>query len=342
MTKEEYFKEYYPGLEWIDLSNSYKLIQNALWEAYDEDGGVKDFSKLKMAYNLCVPIYNKLKDYEEQIRYDIDEFDGKHGSSTICQAGHFEIVDCVQDMWFICRTFHEYFEFVDSSFFEDITNKSEEASIDKIDEPAEVSTEQEGNNRKDKLLVQEVTNEVVESSKIVKEDIEVKETKLIKDENPEHKKWFVEILKNKIPKGEVDRNSFLFKSLNCLFDELCDKECLEPKDEDRLIFIYRFSGLNRPFPPEKKIKWKGKIIILGYIARCLLSDRSNSPMAFGTVASFFILENGKEPTNLASAKNCEVMNFEKEKDNLNPNFVKVVELLRKCGFEKVEFTSSRR
>lgn len=306
MTKEEYFKEYYPRLEWIDLSKSCKLIQNALWEAYDEDGGVKDFSKLKMAYNLCVPIYNKLKDYEEQIRYDIDEFDGKHGSSTICQAGHFEIVDCVQDMWFICRTFHEYFEFVDSSFFEDITNKSEEPSI------------------------------------IVKEDIEVKETKLIKDENPEHKKWFVEILKNKIPKREFDRNSFLFKSLNCLFDELCDKEYLEPKDEDRLIFIYRFSGLNGPFPPDKKIIWKGKIIFLGYIARCLLSYGSNSPMAFGTVASFFILEKGEKPTNLASAKNCKVMNFEKEKNNLNPDFVKVVELLRKCGFEKVEFTSSRR
>lgn len=306
MTKEEYLKEYYPGLKWIDLSNSCKLIQNALWEAYDEDGGVKDFSKLKMAYNLCVPIYNKLKDYEEQIRYDIDEFDGKHGSSTICQARHFEIVDYVQDMWFICHTFHEYFEFVDSSFFEDITNNSEEPS------------------------------------KIVKEDIEDKETKLIKDQNPEHKKWFVEILKNKIPKREVDRNSFLFKSLNCLFDELCDKEYLERNDEDRLIFIYRFSGLNGPFPPEKKIKWKGKIIFLGYIARCLLSDIHNSPMALGTVASFFILENGEKPTNLATAKNCEVTNFEKDKGNLNPDFVKVVKLLRKCGFESVEFTSSRR
>lgn len=44
----------------------------------------------------------------------------------------------------------------------------------------------------------------------------------------------------------------------------------------------------------------------------------------------------------ATAKQVPVVDYEKEKNNLDPNFVEAVELLRRCGFINVEFTSKRR
>ena len=37
-----------------------------------------------------------------------------------------------------------------------------------------------------------------------------------------------------------------------------------------------------------------------------------------------------------------VIDYEKERNNLNPSFVEAVELLRRCGFINVEYTSKRR
>ena len=37
-----------------------------------------------------------------------------------------------------------------------------------------------------------------------------------------------------------------------------------------------------------------------------------------------------------------VDNYEEKKNALPPDFIRAVELLRKCGFVNVEFTSSRR
>ena len=64
-------------------------------------------------------------------------------------------------------------------------------------------------------------------------------------------------------------------------------------------------------------------------------------MDFATISNFFLSKSGS-PINLASAKNYTITDYEKEKKNLNPTFVKAVDLLRECGFVNVEFTSARR
>ena len=77
---------------------------------------------------------------------------------------------------------------------------------------------------------------------------------------------------------------------------------------------------------------KGKNKLLGYIARCLLSDKTNDPVGLGLVASFFQSMSGK-PMNL-SVQDCPFKDFEKDENGLHPDFVKAVKLLRKCGFKK--------
>ena len=77
------------------------------------------------------------------------------------------------------------------------------------------------------------------------------------------------------------------------------------------------------------------------IEQILITDTNNKPMAFGTVASFF-LSPTHVPMNFSTADNYTVKDFEKERNKLDPQFVKAVELLKKCGFINVEFTSARR
>ena len=61
----------------------------------------------------------------------------------------------------------------------------------------------------------------------------------------------------------------------------------------------------------------------------------------GIAVEFFESKSGKS-INLATAKQVPVVDYEKEKNNLDPNFVEAVELLRRCGFINVEFTSKRK
>ena len=61
MTKEEFIDSFYPGLKCVDLSESRNIILNALWDSYDE-GKIIDVLKFKCAYQVCVPLYNKLKE----------------------------------------------------------------------------------------------------------------------------------------------------------------------------------------------------------------------------------------------------------------------------------------
>ena len=305
MTREEYFDSHYPGLKWIDLSESCKMIQNALWDAYDETGRIVDILKFKFAYKNCVPLYNKLKEYEDQIRMDLDEYNGKHGTPVLCLETLESISTPIQDMAFICDTYHKYFEFIDvSSIGEDEKNK-------------ETTEYKDINSLIDKVEY--------------------------KDNDPEHRKWFVKILDSKIPNQHNDKDQVLYDCLGQLYDELCNLGYLNHNNEDKSVFIYRFSGFNEIYPTERKIIWKGKNVFLGYIVRCLISDKLNIPMDFVTVASFFTSETGK-PMNLASAKNYTVENYEeqKRKKSLPIDFVNAVELLRRCGFVNVEFTSSRR
>ena len=90
-----------------------------------------------------------------------------------------------------------------------------------------------------------------------------------------------------------------------------------------------------------KIKWRGKNVLLGHIIRCLLSDKKNAPENMGIASEFFESKSGNT-INLASAKQVPVNDYEKERNNLDPNFVEAVELLRRCGFINVELTSKRR
>ena len=310
MTKEEYLDLHYPGLKWIDLSETCKSIQHALWDAYDDKGEIVDVLKFKIAFNNCVPIYNKLKEHEDQIRIDLDEYNGKHGTPVFCPETLETISTPIQDMSFICDTYHKYFESIDISLF--IDNHEATECQDNID-------------------ISDVVN--------------------YKDEDLNHRKWFVKILDSKIPDEEKekdqiiikDKDQILYNCLKRLYDELCNWGCFTPDKEDKSVFIYRFSGFNGSYPIERKIIWKKENVFLGYIVRCLISDKWNAPMDFGTAASFFTSETGK-PMNLASAKNYNVENYEeqKRKKSLPIDFINAVELLKKSGFINVEFTSARR
>lgn len=46
--------------------------------------------------------------------------------------------------------------------------------------------------------------------------------------------------------------------------------------------------------------------------------------------------------NLASARHINVSNYEDEKNDIDPNFVEAVEILKKSGFINAECTSKRR
>lgn len=107
------------------------------------------------------------------------------------------------------------------------------------------------------------------------------------------------------------------------------------------LFIYRFSGTGKPFGPETKIKWKGKNVLLGHIIRCLTSDSNKAPINVSITANFFESNTGKQ-INLATARQVEVENFDKEKNLIDKNFVEAVELLRSSGFINVELTMKRR
>lgn len=61
----------------------------------------------------------------------------------------------------------------------------------------------------------------------------------------------------------------------------------------------------------------------------------------GIASEFFESKSGNT-INLASAKQVPVNDYEKERNNLDPNFAEAVELLRRCGFINVELTSKRR
>lgn len=319
MTKEEFFDLYYPGLKWEGLSDSCRMLQNFLWESYD-DGIIKDNHIFKTAYHICVPLYNKLKGHEDQIKNDIDELNGKHGTPAFSVETIDEISVPIQDMAFICDAYHQYFEAFNDSTIETLTKVNESS---KYQENVMISVETpeiEGNSNEKEFI----------SLKI--------------DQEPAHKKWFVKVLNSKIPiKPNKDRDHILYENLNKLYKELSDSDLVNPNEEDKTVFIYRFSGLNGSFSPERKIKWKGDDIFLGYIVRCLISDKKNVPMSFSTIASFFSAEKGT-PIHLASAKNYEVKDFEEEKriKCLPLKFISAVELLRKCGFINVEFTSARR
>ena len=154
---------------------------------------------------------------------------------------------------------------------------------------------------------------------------------------------FVTVLDSKL-KGNTseERKSKLLRCLSLLYEELTKEGCnLIDTATPKELFIYRFSGIGDSYPLTAKIKWRGKNVLLGHIVRCLLSDKKYGPDDMGAASDFFESKSGR-PINLATAKQVSVIDFEKKRDYLNSNFVEAVELLRRCGFINVEYTSKRR
>ena len=298
MSNSEHFEYFYKELERKDYSVVYNLIQDYLWESYDEERGkIINTTKFKSAHKLCTSVYNDLKKYEDKIEEDLKEINGEFGTPMLS----YDDIPGIQEMDYICKTYHKFFEYVDISILHDEN---------------------------------EINETPPQTVKYIPEII------YSKDQNPNHKEWHIEILSSKIPEEQSDKDTFILKCLNSLFDELCKIGCLDPDDDNRLIFIYRFSGFNNAYTLGWKIEWKGKNTFLGYIVRCLISDKITDPVGLGKVATFFISKSRKV-MNL-SVQDCSFKDFDKEKNKLQPDFVRAVELLRKCGFVNVEFTSSRR
>lgn len=154
-------------------------------------------------------------------------------------------------------------------------------------------------------------------------------------------KRYVTVLNSKLKgSNSEEKDRELPKCLSLLYDELT-KEGLIDTTSSKSLFVYRFSGQGEPYPPSSKINWRGKNVLLGHIIRCLLSDARNTPEDMGIAAEFFESKTGK-PINPATARYVSVNNYDIERNNLDPNFVEAVELLRRCGFINVEYTTKRR
>lgn len=164
---------------------------------------------------------------------------------------------------------------------------------------------------------------------------------IVIDKDEAHKKWFVRVHEKKINAQPDEWNKKLYTCLDALYDSLVKKGlmCESSKKE---LFIYRFSGFNIPesFNPQEKIRWEGKNVLLGFLVRCLITYTGTDAKGLGTVATFFESKRGKD-VNLATADY-----ISKEKFNQNPNMYPVlshaVEILKECGFEEVEATSTRK
>lgn len=161
-------------------------------------------------------------------------------------------------------------------------------------------------------------------------------------DHKEHKQY-VKVRDSKI-KGSTskEKEDNLKTSLENLYEVLVneDNPYIRSNTEKELL-IYRFSGYGNPKRPLKTIEWLKSNVLLGHLVRCLISDKSNPPENMGIIATFFQSSSGNS-INLATAKHIRVSNFDKEKNDIDQNFVEAVEILRRCGFINAEYTSKRR
>ncbi len=175
------------------------------------------------------------------------------------------------------------------------------------------------------------------SSEVEQQNIPV----IIEDQDEAHKRWFVRVHEKKINAQPDEWNKKLYACLDALYDSLVKKGlmCESSKKE---LFIYRFSGFNIPesFNPQEKIRWEGKNVLLGFIVRCLITYTGTDAKGLGTVATFFESKRGKN-VNLATADYISKEDFNQRPNN-NLNLSLAVEILKECGFEEVEATSTRK
>lgn len=164
---------------------------------------------------------------------------------------------------------------------------------------------------------------------------------IVVDRDEAHKEWFVRVHEKKINAQPDEWNKKLYTCLDALYDSLVKKGlmCESSKKE---LFIYRFSGFNIPesFNPQEKIRWEGKNVLLGYLVRCLITYTGSDAKGLGTVGTFFESKRGKD-VNLATADYISKEDFN-QTPNMFPVLSLAVEILKECGFEEVEATSTRK
>lgn len=164
---------------------------------------------------------------------------------------------------------------------------------------------------------------------------------IVEDKDEAHKEWFVRVHEKKINAQPDEWNKKLYTCLDALYESLVKKGlmCESSKKE---LFIYRFSGFNIPksFNPLEKIRWEGSNVLLGYLVRCLITYTGSDAKGLGTVGTFFESKKGKN-VNLGTA-----IYISKEEFNQSPKaygvLSRAVEILKECGFEEVETTSTRK
>lgn len=164
---------------------------------------------------------------------------------------------------------------------------------------------------------------------------------IVIDKDEAHKEWFVRVHEKKINAQPDEWNKKLYTCLDALYDSLVKKGlmCESSKKE---LFIYRFSGFNIPesFNPQEKIRWEGKNVLLGYLVRCLITYTGSDAKGLGTVGTFFESKRGKD-VNLATADYISKEDFN-QTPNMFPVLSLAVDILKECGFEEVEATSTRK
>jgi hypothetical protein len=298
----QYFKNFYEGLNPADYIDIPDKIRDLLWEAYNDNGVVVNTNKLYEAYQLCNSAYIILKEHEYQIEADNAEMNGENGFSLLYRINDDEY-HAIQSMYEICEIYHKYFKFFDTSQI-----KSNQV-------------------------------ETIEQEEAIQES---ESFDYIIDNDPEHENWHISVLESKLKQGKdklmvlyVCINE-LYNNL-CQLEKIGIDT-----DKDLFIYRFTgLVKQGASFLPSEKIKWYGKNVLLGHIIRCLTSDNKYYPEKMEIAAEFFESKTGKK-INLASARHVNVSNFEDEKDSIDPNFVEAVELLRKCGFINAEYTSRRR
>ena len=193
-------------------------------------------------------------------------------------------------------------------------------------------------NGQRQIPLQEAESSAIETSN---DDEQQNTPVIVIDKDEAHKEWFVRVHEKKINAQLDEWNKKLYTCLDALYESLVKKGlmCESSKKE---LFIYRFSGFNIPksFNPLEKIRWEGSNVLLGYIVRCLITYTGSDAKGLGTVGTFFESKKGKK-VNLATADYISKEDFN-QTPNMFPVLSLAVEILKECGFEEVEATSTRK
>lgn len=325
-------------MEWVDnwLANFDSYDNNYGFASWIRTGGRTDFF-YKRQRNLIVELNNSLLKFLAKRGWKVPKIDPSLPQQKIdasylkshvendlehLAAAYTIVYDILSDEsratinWLLERT---HYNTIFNKLVEDFTTKY-------LDKGQEQTT------------LQESGSSAIETSK---ETEQQNSPVIVVDKDEAHKEWFVRVHEKKINAQPDEWNKKLYTCLDALYDSLVKKGlmCESSKKE---LFIYRFSGFNIPesFNPQEKIRWEGKNVLLGYLVRCLITYTGSDAKGLGTVGTFFESKRGKD-VNLATADYISKEDFN-QTPNMFPVLSLAVEILKECGFEEVEATSTRK